>query len=69
MVMVDDFDEDDWRAQRDVEILADAEKIKSDPARLAKAQDKAREQMQAASRVAGASPEEVDTLRRGFTKV
>ena len=48
--------EDDWEARHDFSVLADAEKIKGDPARLKRAQEYGINQLQAAQRIVGAIP-------------
>ena len=45
-------DEERWRAERDLETLMEAEKIKADAKRLAKAQALAKERMMAAASIA-----------------
>lgn len=46
-------EDDRWKVERDLECLKEAEKIKADPKRLAKAQAMAKEQIMAAAAVAG----------------
>ena len=48
--------EDDWEARHDFNVLADAEKIKGDPARLKRAQEYSINQLQAAQRIVGTIP-------------
>lgn len=48
--------EDDWEARHDFNVLADAEKIKSDPTRLKRAQEYGINQLQAAQRIVGTIP-------------
>ena len=45
-------DDDRWKVERDLEYLMEAEKIKADPKRLAKAQALAKEKMMAVAKVA-----------------
>lgn len=64
------FDEDDFEAQHDVRVLDEAQQIKSSPQRLARAQRKAKEQMEAAARVANVDMAGADDmLRKGFRKL
>ncbi len=44
--------EDDWRVESDLSVLMQAEQIKSDPKRLAKAQALAKKKMMEAAKVA-----------------
>lgn len=46
-------DDDKWRAESDLRTLRDAEEIRMDKARVARAQSVARDQMKALSKVAG----------------
>ena len=46
--------EDDWRAESDLRSLMEADAIKADPKRHAKAKDLAKKRMMESARVAGA---------------
>lgn len=49
--------EETWRAERDLEILMDAEKIRADPKRLKRATELAKERMLAVASVAAEAGE------------
>jgi hypothetical protein len=51
--------EETWRAERDLEILMDAEKIRADPKRMKRAAELAKERMLAVASVAAEAGEAV----------
>ena len=55
--------EGDWGARHDFNVLADAEKIKGDAARLKRAQEYGINQLQAAQRIVGAIPTDQMTTK------
>ena len=56
--VVKSAEDDEWRVESDLRTLMDAEKIRRDPKRLAKAKALAKERVLEASAVASAEPED-----------